>query len=65
MPLIMQVANDRHKVTAVHKANIMKCTDGMFVEEARKVAKEYPTIELEEMIVDAMCYEPSDCPGKI
>ena len=58
------VANDRHKVTAVHKANIMKCTDGMFVEEARKVAKEYPTIELEEMIVDAMCMNLVIAPEK-
>ena len=30
--------NGRHKVTAVHKANIMKCTDGMFLEEARRIA---------------------------
>jgi isocitrate dehydrogenase (NAD+) len=49
------VANDRHKVTAVHKANIMKCTDGMYLEEARKMAENYPKIEFEEMIVDAMC----------
>ena len=47
--------NGRHKVTAVHKANIMKCTDGMFLEEARRIAAEYPGIEFQEMIVDAMC----------
>ena len=58
------VANDRHKVTAVHKANIMKCTDGMFVEEARRVAADYPTIELEEMIVDAMCMNLVIAPEK-
>lgn len=58
------VANDRHKVTAVHKANIMKCTDGMFVEEARRVAEDYPTIELEEMIVDAMCMNLVIAPEK-
>lgn len=45
----------RRKVTAVHKANIMKCTDGMFLEVARYIAKEYPEIEFEDMIVDAMC----------
>lgn len=58
------VANDRHKVTAVHKANIMKCTDGMFVEEARQMAADYPTIELEEMIVDAMCMNLVIAPEK-
>ncbi len=45
----------RRKVTAVHKANIMKCTDGMFLSIARDISKEYPDIEFEEMIIDAMC----------
>jgi len=45
----------RKKVTAVHKANIMKCTDGMFLSIARDVSREYPDIEFEEMIIDAMC----------
>jgi isocitrate dehydrogenase (NAD+) len=45
----------RKKVTAVHKANIMKLTDGLFLECARKVAGEYPDIVFEDMIVDAMC----------
>ncbi|MDD4496299.1 MAG: isocitrate/isopropylmalate dehydrogenase family protein [Eubacteriales bacterium] len=49
------VKNKRKKVTAVHKANIMKCTDGMFLEVANYIAKEYPTIEYEDMIIDAMC----------
>ncbi|WAM31268.1 isocitrate/isopropylmalate dehydrogenase family protein [Caldicellulosiruptor naganoensis] len=44
----------RRKVTAVHKANIQKLTDGLFLECARKVAQDYPDIEFEEMIVDAM-----------
>jgi isocitrate dehydrogenase (NAD+) len=44
----------RKKVTVLHKANIMKLTDGMFLEEARKVhAKDYPNIEYEETIIDA------------
>jgi len=47
--------NGRKKVTAVHKANIMKCTDGMFLEEARKMAEEYPEIEFEDRIIDALC----------
>ena len=58
------VANDRHKVTAVHKANIMKCTDGMYLEEARKMAQNYPQIEFEEMIVDAMCMKLVTMPEK-
>ena len=42
----------RKKVTAVHKANIMKFTDGLFLEVAREVAKDYPEIEFEDRIVD-------------
>jgi isocitrate dehydrogenase (NAD+) len=47
--------NGRHKVTAVHKANIMKFTDGLFLEVAREVAKRHPEIEFEDRIVDNMC----------
>jgi isocitrate dehydrogenase (NAD+) len=43
----------RKKVTAVHKANILKLSDGLFLEVARRVAREFPDIEYEEMIVDA------------
>lgn len=42
----------RRRVTAVHKANIMKLSDGLFLECARKVAREYPEIEYNEMIID-------------
>src|SRR5919201_117762 len=42
----------RRKVTAVHKANIMKFTDGLFLEVARQVAREHPEIEFEDRIVD-------------
>ena len=49
------VKHNRRKVTAVHKANIMKCTDGMFLEEARAMAQQYPNIEFEDRIVDALC----------
>lgn len=43
----------RKKVTAVHKANILKLSDGLFLEVARKVARSYSDIQFEEMIVDA------------
>ncbi|AEG15250.1 isocitrate dehydrogenase, NAD-dependent [Desulfofundulus kuznetsovii DSM 6115] len=52
----------RKKVTAVHKANIMKLTDGLFLECARKVAREYPDIVFEDMIVDAMCMKLVQAP---
>ena len=45
----------RKKVTIVHKANILKHVSGMFLDVAREVAREYPDIETEEMIVDATC----------
>ncbi|MDI3508814.1 MAG: isocitrate dehydrogenase [Clostridiales bacterium] len=48
------VREGRKKVTAVHKANIMKLTDGLFLECAQKVAQDYPQIEFDNMIVDAM-----------
>jgi isocitrate/isopropylmalate dehydrogenase len=41
------------KVTAVHKANILKLSDGLFLQEARRVAAEYPDVEFEELIIDA------------
>ena len=47
----------RKKVTAVHKANIMKHTDGLFLAVAREVAKEFPDIEFEDRIVDNMCMQ--------
>lgn len=48
-------AHGRRKVTAVHKANIMKATDGLFLRVAREVAALYPDIALEDKIVDACC----------
>lgn len=44
--------NNRKKVTAVHKANIMKLADGLFLESCREVATKYPGIKYDEMIVD-------------
>lgn len=49
--------NGRKKVTSVHKANIMKFTDGLFLEVSRDVAKRYPDIEFEDRIVDNMCMQ--------
>ncbi|MCC6315485.1 MAG: isocitrate/isopropylmalate dehydrogenase family protein [Thermomicrobiales bacterium] len=50
-------ANGRKKVTAVHKANIMKFTDGLFLREAQAVAADYPDIEFNDRIVDNMCMQ--------
>jgi isocitrate dehydrogenase (NAD+) len=47
----------RKKVTAVHKANIMKNTDGLFLDVARRVAQDYADIEFEDRIVDNMCMQ--------
>ena len=47
--------HNRSKVTAVHKANIMKATDGLYLDVARSVAKRYPDIEFDDKIVDAAC----------
>jgi len=50
-------ANGRKKVTCVHKANIMKHTDGLWLATAGRVAEKYPDIEFEERIVDNMCMQ--------
>ncbi|MEW6087854.1 MAG: isocitrate/isopropylmalate dehydrogenase family protein [bacterium] len=49
--------NNRKKVTAVHKANIMKYSDGLFLSIARKVAEKYPGVKFEDRIVDNMCMQ--------
>ena len=45
----------RKRITAVHKANIMKLSDGLFLQASRKIAKRYPRIHYDEVIVDALC----------
>lgn len=50
-------ANNRRKVSAVHKANIMKFSDGLFLAVAREVAKEYSDIEFNDVIIDNMCMQ--------
>eukprot|EP00798_Chlamydomonas_sp_ICE-L_P010281 gene10281-8203_t len=49
--------NNRKMVTAVHKANIMKLTDGLFIKCAREVSESYPDIKYNEMIVDNACMQ--------
>ena len=51
------VKHGRKKVSAVHKANIMKLSDGLFLDCFRKVAREYPQVQAEEVIVDALCMQ--------
>ena len=50
-------ANGRKTVTAIHKANIQKHSDGLFLRVAREVAEDYPEIEFWDMIVDATCMQ--------
>jgi isocitrate dehydrogenase (NAD+) len=50
-------AHNRRKVTAVHKANIMRLSDGLFLSIAHEVSKEYPDIQYEDRIVDNMCMQ--------
>lgn len=49
--------NGRKKVTTIHKANIMKLSDGLFLETSRKVAKDFPEIEHNDMIIDNCCMQ--------
>ena len=49
--------NHRKKVTAIHKANIMKLTDGLFLNAFRNIAKDYPDIDTQEVIIDNMCMQ--------
>ncbi|MBL8956692.1 MAG: isocitrate/isopropylmalate dehydrogenase family protein [Myxococcaceae bacterium] len=58
------VAQKRKKVSAVHKANIMKLSDGLFLDCFRKVAREFPNIQAEEVIVDNLCMQLVKNPEK-
>jgi isocitrate dehydrogenase (NAD+) len=51
------VKHGRRKIHAIHKANIMKLSDGLFLTSIRKVAAEYPAIEYHEMIIDNACMQ--------
>ncbi|EGG23509.1 isocitrate dehydrogenase [Cavenderia fasciculata] len=59
------LANNRQKVTCVHKANIMKQSDGLFVKTCREVSTRYPTIKYEEMVVDNNCMQLVLNPSKL
>ena len=50
-------AHGRRKVTAIHKANILKATGGLFLAVARRVAQSYPDVEFEDRLVDNMCMQ--------
>ncbi len=52
--------NHKHNVTIVTKANIVKLVDGNFIQAVRKVGEEYPEIEIQERLVDAMCAKMLD-----
>merc|ERR1719178_319850 len=56
--------NGRHKVTAVHKANIMRMSDGLFLTCCREVAGKYPEIIFEERYLDTVCLNMVQDPGK-
>ena len=59
------MARKRRKVTVFHKANIMKLTDGMFLDASRSVhEKEYPNVEYDEVIIDAGCMKLVQDPTK-
>jgi len=49
------IRNNRKKVTCVHKANIMKLTDGLFLDVFHAIAREYPQIQSDDKIIDALC----------
>ena len=57
-------ANGRAKVTASHKANIMKFSDGLFLTVARRIAREYPELGFEDRIIDALCLQLVQAPER-
>ena len=64
-PSSTRAATAGKKVTAVHKANIMKFSDGLFLATAREVAKDYPDIAFEDRIVDNLCMQLVQRPGEL
>ena len=57
-------AHDRRTVTASHKANIMKFSDGLFLDVARRVAGDYPEIAFQDRIIDALCMQLVQAPER-
>ncbi len=60
----LAVANGRKVIHCIHKANILKLADGLYLDCFRKVAKEFPAIEPKEMIVDNCCMQMVSRPGQ-
>ncbi len=58
------IKNNRHEVCAVSKANIMKLSDGLFLESFRNVSKNYPNIQTREILVDNLCMQLVQDPTK-
>ena len=58
------VEHDRRAVTASHKANIMKFSDGLFLETARRVAEDFPGIAFDDRIIDALCMQLIQAPER-
>ena len=58
------MVNNRAKIAAVTKSNIMKFTDGLFFEEIQKISHEFPTITLEHFFVDNLCFQLVSAPQK-
>ncbi len=58
------IKNNKKKVTCVHKANIMKLSDGLFLEVFNEIAKEYPSVESDSVIIDALCMKLVSDPSK-
>lgn len=56
--------NKREKVTVVHKANIMRLSDGLFLKCAREIAEQYPNIQFEEMYLDTVCLKMVQNPSQ-
>ena len=57
-------AAGRARVTAGHKANIMKFSDGLFLEVAREVAEDFPDIAFDDRIIDALCMQLIQAPER-
>jgi len=53
----------RKRVTAIHKANLMKATDGLFLQTAKEVAKEYPQVAFDDKLIDSACMQLVTQPG--
>ena len=60
----LAIDRGRTKVTAGHKANIMKFTDGLFLDVARRVAAEYPQVAFDDRIIDALCMQLVQAPER-